>query len=38
VVRLRTGFARTEFVSAASDTLRRAARVELDRALTSPRR
>lgn len=38
VVRLRTGFARTEFVSAASDALRRAARVELDRALTSPRR
>jgi ribonuclease P protein component len=38
VVRLRSGFARTEFASAASDALRRAARAELDRALTSPRR
>jgi ribonuclease P protein component len=36
LVRLRQGFARTEFVSAASDALRRAARAELDQALTSP--
>ena len=33
VVRLRAGFARTDFVSAASDALRAAARAELDRAL-----
>lgn len=33
VVRLRAGFARAEFPSAASDALRRAARDELDRAL-----
>lgn len=33
VVRLRSAFARTEFVSAASDALRRVARAELDQAL-----
>jgi ribonuclease P protein component len=33
VVRLRAGFARSDFVSAASDALRRAARAELDQAL-----
>lgn len=38
VVRLRSGFARTEFLSAASDALRQAARAELDRALQSPSR
>ncbi len=37
VVRLRSGFARTEFLSAASDALRQAARAELDRALLQPR-
>lgn len=37
VVRLRSGFARTEFISAASDTLRAAARTELDQALGHPR-
>ena len=37
VVRLRAGFARTEFISAASDALRQAARTELDQALSSPR-
>jgi ribonuclease P protein component len=36
VVRLRATFARTEFLSAASDSLRQAARAELDRALQSP--
>ena len=36
VVRLRSGFARTEFVSAASDALRLAARTELDLALGQP--
>lgn len=37
VVRLRAGFARTEFVSAASDALRQAARSELDMALDPAR-
>jgi len=37
VVRLRNGFARADFVSAASDALRQAARAELDQAL-APRR
>lgn len=36
VVRLRAGFARTEFLSAASDALRAAARTELDQALSHP--
>jgi ribonuclease P protein component len=38
VVRLRAGFAREEFVSAASDRLRHAARAELDRLLQRPQR
>lgn len=37
VVRLRAGFARAEFVSAASDALRLAARTELDQALQQRR-
>jgi ribonuclease P protein component len=38
VVRLRQPFAASDFVSAASDALRRAARVELDAALAGPGR
>lgn len=36
VVRLRSGFARAEFISAASEALRVAARTELDQALSHP--
>jgi ribonuclease P protein component len=37
LVRLRAGFPKADFPSAASDALRRAARAELDRALAAPR-